>query len=307
MLVVEPLSGRSLVMSALEGDGLGLRCAQDLVDGVEGHMHGAVSSEVWQRQKRPFVTLSWAQGLDGSMAHASSSTTERLLLSGSESFAMTHGLRGVHDAICVGRGTVSGDDPRLTVRLTASGAPVDASATTPPTAVVVDGALNTPPGCALLGQTASSGRRVVVATSGDATVVVAPGRSSRVDGFGWSAEKASRAGALLVAGATLLVTPPAEDGTIDLRVCLEALTSECGVRAVFVEGGANVVDAFLRAPHLVDEVVVTIAPVFVGGLRPLMSPLDGTRRLQGVQTLALGSDVVIRGQLRQPEAYSSKA
>ena len=65
-------------------------------------------------------------------------------------------------------------------------------------------------------------------------------------------------------------------------------------RSVFVEGGASVVDALLRRPEVVDEVVVTIAPVFVGGLRPGSSPL-GPMRLTGVQTLALGDDVVVRG------------
>src|SRR5690606_10285843 len=62
---------------------------------------------------RPFVTLSYAQSLDGSIAIRSG---EPLVLSGPESLCFTHHLRSIHDGILVGIGTVLSDDPQLTVR-----------------------------------------------------------------------------------------------------------------------------------------------------------------------------------------------
>ncbi len=62
---------------------------------------------------RPFVTLSYAQSLDGSIALHSN---EPLALSGSESLRLTHQLRSLHDGILVGIGTVLSDDPQLNVR-----------------------------------------------------------------------------------------------------------------------------------------------------------------------------------------------
>jgi len=62
---------------------------------------------------RPFVTLSYAQSLDGSIAL---NDREPLVLSGAESLRLTHQLRSLHDGILVGIGTVLSDDPQLTVR-----------------------------------------------------------------------------------------------------------------------------------------------------------------------------------------------
>ena len=99
-----------------------LASVQELLDGVEARSRSHASAD------RPFVTVSWAQGIDGSMAHAPEASRERLMLSGSASMAMTHGLRALHEGILVGRGTVSGDDPRLTVRFAGSGEALEAGA-----------------------------------------------------------------------------------------------------------------------------------------------------------------------------------
>lgn len=62
---------------------------------------------------RPFVTLSYAQSLDGSIAL---NDRKPLQLSGEESLRLTHQLRSLHNGILVGIGTVLADDPQLTVR-----------------------------------------------------------------------------------------------------------------------------------------------------------------------------------------------
>src|SRR5262249_3832268 len=67
-----------------------------------------------RRTGRPFVTLSYAQSVDGSIA---ARPGQPLALSGAQSMTLTHQLRVAHDAILVGIGTVLADNPRLTVRL----------------------------------------------------------------------------------------------------------------------------------------------------------------------------------------------
>ena len=49
---------------------------------------------------RPFVTLTWAQSLDGCIAAADGSP---VAISGAKSLLMTHGLRAAHDAVMVVR------------------------------------------------------------------------------------------------------------------------------------------------------------------------------------------------------------
>ena len=92
-----------------------------------------------QRPFQPYVLLSYAQSLDGSIA--SGGGVEQLLLSGSASMELTHRLRAGSDAVCVGIGTVLADDPRLTVRL-----PPPSDSASQPAAVVFDSELRTPLG-----------------------------------------------------------------------------------------------------------------------------------------------------------------
>ncbi|NNE39263.1 MAG: RibD family protein [Gammaproteobacteria bacterium] len=62
---------------------------------------------------RPFITLAYAQGLDGSITTRQGNS---LGLSGNQSIQLTHQLRSLHDGILVGIETILTDDPRLTVR-----------------------------------------------------------------------------------------------------------------------------------------------------------------------------------------------
>src|SRR5262245_23696665 len=65
------------------------------------------------RTGRPWVRLKWAMTLDGKIATRAGDSK---WISGDESRRKVHELRGLVDAIIVGRGTVTADDPRLTAR-----------------------------------------------------------------------------------------------------------------------------------------------------------------------------------------------
>jgi riboflavin biosynthesis pyrimidine reductase len=70
--------------------------------------------------RRPFVTLTYAQTLDGMIAaklRRNETTSTNMKISSPQSLTLTHKLRRMHDAILVGGGTFALDEPRLNVRL----------------------------------------------------------------------------------------------------------------------------------------------------------------------------------------------
>lgn len=210
----------------------------------------------------PLVSLCYAQSLDGSI---SSRRGQPLALSGPESLALTHRLRAAHDAILVGVGTVLADDPSLTVRL-ADGKD--------PQPVVLDSHLRLPLSARLL--------------RGDRPLWIATTRQG--DPLLQAAYEA--------AGARLFVLPATQDGRVTLPALLEQLAQQ-GVNRLMVEGGARVITSFI-AQDLVDLVVLTIAPRFVGGL-PAVEGLQGSEgeslRLSDVSYERLGDDLIVWGKL----------
>ena len=81
-----------------------------------------------KRRSRPFVTLTFAQSLDGMLAATTNDkndapttkSTSNMLLSCPESMTLTHHLRNIHDGILVGGSTFLLDRPRLNCRLSPS-------------------------------------------------------------------------------------------------------------------------------------------------------------------------------------------
>jgi 3,4-dihydroxy 2-butanone 4-phosphate synthase/GTP cyclohydrolase II len=202
---------------------------------------------------RPFVTLSYAQSLDGSIGAGDGGP---LSLSGAQSLRITHALRAAHDAILVGIGTVLADDPRLTVRLVEGPQPQP---------VVVDSHLRFPPSARLLAHPK-------------------PPWIAHTDAL-------SPAGRWLAGqGARLLPIPAAESGGVDLAALLETLGA-LGIRSVMVEGGARIIASML-ARHLVHFAAITVTPRFVAGRRIPLRPASLPELLEPVYTQA-GPDVLL--------------
>lgn len=127
----------------------------------------------------------------------------------------------------------------------------------------------------------------------------------------------TRARALREAGAELLVCKANPMGGVDLADLFSRL---CGrFRSVMVEGGAGIISSLLETlpaddgkheatpnlPCLVDEFVVTIAPVLVGGVRALSRPVPSLPRLTQVQCAVLGHDVVLCARPAAPALETS--
>lgn len=215
-----------------------------------------------QRTGRPYVTLTYAQSLDGSIAVRPG---HPLALSCRESQAMTHALRASHDAILVGIGTVLADNPSLTVRLVSGKNPQP---------VVLDSRLRFPLFSKLLRQPTLPW----IMTN--------------------KVAEAERQAALEDLGVKIYRLPTGDSGGIEIQAVLRKL-GEMDINSVMVEGGAQVIASFLGG-QAVDQIIVTIAPVLVGGVRVLdyhQQPRPKVfPRLVNVSYQKIGDDLIARGE-----------
>ncbi|MEK7441655.1 MAG: RibD family protein [Chloroflexota bacterium] len=178
---------------------------------------------------RPFVTLTYAQSIDGSIAARDGSP---IRLSCNESMKMTHELRASHDAILVGVNTVINDDPNLTLK-NVNGVN--------PQPIVLDSTLRTPLTARLLKHPTHP--LWVAASDPD------PQRQTQLETL----------------GARIIRVDSDSDGRANLVSLLDQL-GELGIKRLMVEGGAQVIRSFL-AQHVADRLVITIAPQLINGLK----------------------------------------
>ncbi len=179
------------------------------------------------RAVRPFVLLKAGITLDGRLATARG---ESRWITSPAQRRQARRLRRLHDAVLVGIGTVLADDPLLL--------PVP-GVRRPFLRVVLDSHLRLPPQSRL----ARSARRfplLVLCREADA------GRRRR----------------LQARGVAVLCQPGARSG-VSLPWALAALWRR-GIRSLMVEGGSEVLGAFLAA-RLVDAVALFRAPLLLGG------------------------------------------
>jgi 3,4-dihydroxy 2-butanone 4-phosphate synthase/GTP cyclohydrolase II len=178
----------------------------------------------------------------------------------------------MHDAILVGIGTVLADDPPQCT----PGEGDD------PQPVILDSHLRIPTNAEIL-----RGRPPWIATS----------------------ERADREKAALLEGQGVHIYYLPEDtrGGTSLPALLDHLAN-LGVKSLMVEGGASVITRFL-SERLVDLVVLTIAPVFIGGQMGVESVLTSDPssdyrafpRLRDFGSACLGDDLVAWGRMAWPE------
>jgi riboflavin-specific deaminase-like protein len=258
-------------MEALQGS---VRANGDVIDALLADLH-RVRARV-APLGRPFVTLAYAQSVDGSIALEPG---RPFALSGPEALCLTHALRAAHDGILVGIGTVLADDPQLTVRLVQGRSPRP---------VVLDSHLRTPEGARLLAAHCREGRAPWIATTNGVDSLLRSRLEAR--------------------GARILKVKGQPNGWVDLPALLRQM-AEQGVAHLMVEGGAKIITSFLRA-RLVDYTVITVTPRLLGGLGAMRAATDGVgdgaaagdgataARLASWASHRLGDDLVLSGELR---------
>ena len=214
----------------------------------------------------PFVTVKFAQSLDGRIATA---TGDSKRITGEEARRFAHQLRSEHNAILVGVGTVLADDPELTVRLIEGRDPLR---------VVVDTNLRTPLTARVLAKGAAAGTLIVCAESADRT----------------------RVEAVEEMGGEVLRLAANETG-IDIASLLEALGRRA-IESVLVEGGQRIITSVLAA-RAADRLVAIVAPKIIGrGIESIgdlgITLVSNALTFASVSTLKLGPDIVFDARLK---------
>jgi diaminohydroxyphosphoribosylaminopyrimidine deaminase/5-amino-6-(5-phosphoribosylamino)uracil reductase len=194
---------------------------------------------------RPLVTLKLASTLDGRIATHGG---ESQWITGAPARRMAHVLRGRHDAVMVGVGTVLADNPELTCRIPGFRA-------SPVVRVVADSHL----------RTSLSSRLAMTAAEAPTWMLIRDGTDP------------ARREAFANLGCTVIAVPGAAAG-VDIGAAMQAL-GRAGITRLLVEGGGQIAAAMLRA-GLVDRIAWFHAPAVMGG--------DGWPSVQafGIETLA---------------------
>jgi GTP cyclohydrolase II len=228
-----------LLSAAISGNGNGhevthhssQRQPESLPAETDEHLEALLQRIAGHRERtgRPFVTLSYAQSLDGCIA---ARPGQPLILSGHQSLVLTHRLRATHDAILVGIGTVLSDNPQLTVRLVEGKLPQP---------IVADTRLRCPMDANLLREH-------------PLPLLIATGEMADRE----------RQKELEAARARILRLPMDAEGRVSLPALLDRL-GEMNINSLMVEGGARIITSFL-SERLVDQLILTVAPKLVGGM-----------------------------------------
>ncbi|MFT6580309.1 MAG: diaminohydroxyphosphoribosylaminopyrimidine deaminase [Alphaproteobacteria bacterium] len=216
-------------------------------------------------EHRPLVTVKIASTLDGRIALGNGTSQ---WITGPEARARGHFLRANHDAILVGRGTALADNPSLTCRLSGL---EDRS----PVRVVLDSQLRLP----LEGEIAATARQnpVWLITGNQAT-------------------SAERREALTALGVEILRVDADTAGRPAINAVLNSLAAR-GITRLLVEGGGEVLSAFLRC-NVVDRLVWFRAGSVIGGdglasVAPMgVDDLAQLRRFRRESVAPLGADIM---------------
>ena len=230
-------------------------------------------------ESKAFITLSYAQSLDGSIADANCTPTR---ISDASSMDLTHRLRAIHDGILVGIGTILSDNPRLTVRR------VDGLNPRP---IVLDTELRCPVDSLIFAD--KNVLPLIYTTSSDT----------------------QRINALEDAGATVQQVDAGPGGVSIPAVRHDAY--QRGIASIMVEGGATVIRHMLMEQQ-VQKLIVTLAPMFLAGLDPfdgLSDPPSGSSSTPAPPVAALhdveltnvmyqwaGEDIVLFADPTWPDA-----
>src|SRR6195952_3081553 len=182
------------------------------------------------RLGRPMVTLKLASTLDGRIATHGG---ESQWITGTPARRLVHAMRGQHDAVMVGVGTVLADNPDLPCR-------IHGFRPTPNVRVIADSHL----------RTSLTSRLLTTAKDVPTWFLLREGTNlAREDAF-------------VDLGAKLIKIPGSPAG-VDLKAAMKALGS-AGLTRILVEGGGQLAAALLRA-DLVDRIAWFHAPGVMGG------------------------------------------
>jgi diaminohydroxyphosphoribosylaminopyrimidine deaminase / 5-amino-6-(5-phosphoribosylamino)uracil reductase len=210
----------------------------------------------------PFVTVKYAQTLDGRIATANGQSQ---WISSEAARKFAHQLRAQHDAVLVGVGTVIKDNPELNVRLVRGRNPLR---------IVVDSGL-------LIPENSKIFHRL-----NEAKTLIATTRTATDPHFK----------IIAASGVEIIKVNSDKTGNVDLKKLLKILADR-GMSSVLVEGGAQIITSVLKN-NLAQRLVTIIAPKIIGQGIEAVGDLQirdiASAKLLSVQKVKrIGPDIII--------------
>jgi diaminohydroxyphosphoribosylaminopyrimidine deaminase/5-amino-6-(5-phosphoribosylamino)uracil reductase len=223
------------------------------------------------KTSRPLVAIKTAMTLDGKIA---TNSGDSRWITSEDARAYVHQLRGIHDAIMVGIGTVLHDDPMLNVRL-------ENSDYDDPVRIIVDSYLEIP----LYSQIVTSSRqqRSIIFCAHEADQA----RQKRLEEAGCEVRRINCVNGLLAMEELLNILG-------EMKLC-----------SLLVEGGGTI-NASLLEKGLADKVYWFIAPKIIGG-QAAPAPVGGKGfdfmkdaiEIESMEINRFARDILITGYIRK--------
>jgi diaminohydroxyphosphoribosylaminopyrimidine deaminase/5-amino-6-(5-phosphoribosylamino)uracil reductase len=215
----------------------------------------------------PYVTVKYAQTLDGRIATA---TGESQWISSAASLKFAHQLRAEHDAILVGRKTVDKDNPELTVRLVKGRNPLR---------VIVDSELKISPTAKVLQNISKSPTLIATIKKPD------DAKFKRI----------------AATGAEIITVKADKKGHVDLKKLFKVLAAK-NISSILIEGGAQIITSVLKN-NLANRLVTVIAPKIIGkGIEAVgdlnITNLSSAKILSIQKVTRNGNDIIIDSRLK---------
>ncbi len=214
----------------------------------------------------PYVTVKYAQTLDGRIA---TKTGDSQWISSEASRKYVHVLRSTNDCVMVGTGTVTADNPQLTVRHVKGRNPLR---------VIVDSKLRIPIKSTVL--TDNNPHQTIIATTSNA-----PSRKIT---------------AIKKLGVEILVVKKDKNGMVSLSSLLKELGKR-EIMSVLVEGGSGMITSLLKV-NLVDKMIIPISPRILGkGLEAIgdlnINKIKNAIKFSSFKTMKKGDDLIFEGTI----------
>jgi diaminohydroxyphosphoribosylaminopyrimidine deaminase/5-amino-6-(5-phosphoribosylamino)uracil reductase len=208
----------------------------------------------WMKTGMPYVTLKTAMTLDGFIA-ANSGTG---WISSDESRRYVHELRNRMDAILVGIGTATTDDPQLTCRIEGGRDPLR---------VIIDKEFKIPPGSRCLGEEC---------------IIITASTRYRED--------------ISATGTKVMQLELKDNGHFDWAEVFR-LIGGMGIHSILVEGGSSIISSLLKESS-VDRIILLVAPKLLGAGIPIVSWPDTSSIADALDLViekvrTIGTDIVV--------------